>query len=89
LEGTAVKKKANDSPVNRQPIGLSNLAWKLIDDALKSSGCASRGEYLEWLVLSQTFPKDEAEALWNLRRKRGGVGGVTVLPDDAKLPPEG
>jgi hypothetical protein len=44
---------------------------------------------LEWLVLSQQFPKAEAEALWKLRRKRGGIGGVIVLPDNAKLPPEG
>lgn len=79
----------NDSPVNRQSVGLSDLAWKLIDDALKSSGCSSRGEYLEWLVLCQKFPAAEAEALWKLRRRRGGLGGVIVLSDDAKLPPEG
>mgnify|MGYP000031032521 FL=1 len=79
----------NDSPINRQPIGLSDLAWKLIDDALAPSGCSSRGEYLEWLVLCQKFPTAEAEALWKLRRRRGGLGGVIVLSDDAKLPPEG
>lgn len=79
----------NNSPVSRQPIGLSDLAWTLIDDALAAAGCASRGEYLEWLVLSQKFSPPEAEALWKLRRKRGGLGGVIVLPDDAVLPPEG
>lgn len=79
----------NDSPINRQPIGLSDLAWKLIDEALEPSGCASRGEYLEWLVLSQTFSPSEAEALLKLRRRRGGLGGVVVLPDNAELPPEG
>jgi hypothetical protein len=79
----------NDSPVSRQPIGLSDLAWKLIDEALDAAGCESRGEYLEWLVLSQRFEPSEAEALWKLRRRRGGRGGVVVLPDDAVLPPEG
>ena len=79
----------NDSPINRQPVGLSELAWKLIDDALAPSGCASRGEYLEWLVLSQKFSPADAEALWKLRRRRGGLGGVIVLPDNAVLPPEG
>ena len=79
----------NDSPINRQPIGLSDLAWKLIDEALESSGCRSRGEYLEWLVLSQKFSAADAEALWKLRRRRGGLGGVIVLPDNAVLPPEG
>jgi hypothetical protein len=79
----------NDSPVHRQPIGLSELAWQLIDEALKPSGCTSRGEYLEWLVLSQKFSQPEAEALWKLRRRRGGLGGVVLLPENAKLPPEG
>lgn len=79
----------NNSPVNRQPIGLSDLAWKLIDDSLTAAGCESRGEYLEWLVLSQQYAPSEAEALWKLRRRRGGRGGVVVLPDDAVLPPEG
>jgi hypothetical protein len=79
----------NDSPVSRQPIGLSDLAWKLIDYAMADAGCESRGEYLEWLVLSQHYEKSEAEALWRLRRRRGGRGGVVVLPDDAVLPPEG
>lgn len=79
----------NDSPINRQPIGLSDLAWKLIDEALQPSGCASRGEYLEWLVLSQKFHHAEAEELWKLRRRRGGLGGVVVLADHAKMPPEG
>jgi hypothetical protein len=77
----------NNSPVSRQPIGLSDLAWKLIDDAIAATGCESRGEYLEWLVLSQKFEQSEAEALWRLRRRRGGRGGVVVLPDDAVLPP--
>lgn len=79
----------NDKPVTRQPIGLSELAWKLIDDAMPAAGCDSRGEYLEWLVLSQKYDQPEAEALWKLRRRRGGRGGVVVLPDDALLPPEG
>ena len=79
----------NNSPVNRQPIGLSDLAWKLIDEAIKPTGCSSRGEYLEWLVLSQKFTPAEAASLWKLRRRRGGLGGVVVLPDDAVMPPEG
>lgn len=79
----------NDSPVTRQAIGLSDLAWKLVDDALKPSGCSSRGEYLEWLVLSQKFPASEAAALLRQRRRRGGRGGVVVMPDDAVLPEEG
>ena len=79
----------NNEPVSRQNIGLSDLAWRLIDDAMPSEGCASRGEYLEWLVLCQKFQAAEAAALWRLRRRRGGVGGVFVLPDGAELPPEG
>lgn len=80
----------NDSPVTRQPIGLSDLAWKLIDEAMPAAGCESRGEYLEWLVLSQKFEQPEAESLWKLRRRRGGRGGVVVvLPDNAVLPSEG
>jgi hypothetical protein len=75
----------NDSPINRQPIGLSDLAWRLIDDAIAATGCSSRGEYLEWLVLSQQFSAPEAESLWKLRRKRGGLGGVIVIPDHIEI----
>lgn len=75
------------SEVTRQNIGLSELAWKILDEQSAASGCASRGEYVEWLILSQKFERAEAEALWRLRRRRGGLGGVYVLPDDANLPP--
>lgn len=82
-------KTRNESPVNKSRVGMTDLAWSIVADETKKTGCGSASEYLEWLVLSQRFSAPEAEALLRLRRQRGGRGGVHILPDDAELPPEG
>lgn len=79
----------NNEPILRSPIGLTELAWEIVDSEITKSGCRSRSDYLEWLILCQRFGAAEATALWNLRRRRGGLGGVIVVPDDFALPPEG
>lgn len=79
----------NNEPVNKSRVGMTDLAWSIVEEESAKTGCSSASEYLEWLVLSQRFAQDEAEALLRLRRQRGGRGGVHVLPDDAELPPEG
>jgi hypothetical protein len=81
--------KLNESPVNKTKIGMTDLAWTIVAEESKRSGCSSDSEYLEWLVLSQRFSADEAASLLRLRRQRGGRGGVHVVPDDFVLPPEG
>lgn len=77
------------APVNKTRIGMTDLAWAIVADESAKTGCSSASEYLEWLVLCQRFSAPEAAALLSQRRKRGGRGGVHVLPDDAELPPEG
>jgi len=77
------------SPVNKTRIGMTDLAWSIVDDEATKTECSSASEYLEWIVLCQRFSAPEAAALLRLRRKRGGRGGVHVLRDDVQLPPEG
>lgn len=76
-------------PVKKSRVGMTDLAWKIVEEESARTGCSSASEYLEWLVLCQRFSATEAVALLGQRRKRGGRGGVHVLPDDAELPPEG
>lgn len=75
--------------VKQTLIGLSDLAKSIATRNAKATGCRSLSEYIEWIVLSQDYPPDEAEALLRLRLQRGGLGGVHVVPDDFELPPEG
>lgn len=77
------------SPVRKSPVGLTDLAWAIVGEETAATGCSSASEYLEWLVLCQRFPAAEAASLLSLRRRRGGRGGVHVVPDDVELPPEG
>lgn len=77
------------SPVNKRLIGLTDLAYQIAVDGAETDGCSSASEWIEWVILSQRFPRDEAAALLKLRRQRGGRGAVVVLPDNAVLPPEG
>lgn len=77
------------SPVRKSPVGLTELAWKIIEEETAATGASSASEYVEWLVLCQRFPAAEAASLLSLRRRRGGRGGVHVVPDDVDLPPEG
>jgi hypothetical protein len=83
------EQQAPREAVLRSPIGLTELAWSIVDSEIAAAGCSSRSDYLEWLILCQRFPAAEATALWNLRRRRGGLGGVYVVPDDFQLPLEG
>jgi len=76
-------------PVRKSPVGLTDLAWSIAKEKAKADGCSSVSEWLEWIVLSQQFSAPEAAALLKMRRQRGGRGGVVVVPDHAKLPPEG
>ena len=76
-------------PVEKTKIGLTDLAVQIAREEQQACGCSSLSEYLEWLILCQRFSAPEASALLRLRKQRGGLGGVRVLPDDAVLPPEG
>ena len=76
------------SAVRKSPVGLTELAWKIVEEETAATGCTSGSEYVEWLILSQRFPAAEAASLLSLRRRRGGRGGVHVVPDDVELPPE-
>lgn len=78
-----------NSPVRKSPVGLTDLAWQIVAEQTADTGCTSASEYLEWLVLCQRFPAAEALSLLGMRRRRGGRGGVHVVPDDFELPPEG
>lgn len=75
--------------VEKTKIGLTDLAWQIAREEQVASGCNSLSEYIEWVVLCQRFSAAEATALMRLRKQRGGLGGVRVVPDDAVLPPEG
>ena len=77
------------TPVKQRLIGLTDLAHSIASEQATANDCDSVSEYVEWLILCQQFSKDEAASLLKLRRKRGGRGGVVVLPDNAVLPPEG
>lgn len=77
------------SPVRKSPVGLTDLAWKIVAEESSRIGCSSASEYIEWLILCQRYPASEASSLLRLRRRRGGRGGVHVVPDDVELPPEG
>jgi hypothetical protein len=76
-------------PVSKTLVGMTDLAWALLDRAVAEGGYKSRGEYLEWIVLCQFHSAADAQALWERRRQRGGRGGVIVVPDGCELPPEG
>jgi hypothetical protein len=75
--------------VNKTLIGLTDLAREIAKKNASDQGFSSLSEYVEWLILCQQFSEPEAAALLQLRNKRGGRGGVHVLPDHATLPPEG
>lgn len=70
-------------------ITLTDFGLSVLDDVQQQLGCASRSETIEWLALCQKFSAEEARALLANRRQRGERTAVTVLPDDAELPPEG
>lgn len=77
------------SPVRKSPVGLTDLAWQIVAEQTAATGCTSASEYIEWLILCQKFPAAEAVSLLSLRRRRGGRGGVHVVPDAFDLPQEG
>lgn len=70
-------------------ITLSEFGLSVLDDVQQQLGCASRSETIEWLALCQQFSAAEARELLKNRRQRGERTAITVLPDDAELPPEG
>ena len=72
--------------VEKTKIGLTDLAWQIAREEQAAHGCSSLSEYFEWVILCQRFPAAEAAALLKLRKQRGGLGGVRVVPDDAVLP---
>ena len=76
-------------PVQKSPIGLTDLAWSIARERSRQDGCSSVSEWLEWIVLSQQLSASEAAALLKMRRQRGRRGGVIVMPDDFELLPEG
>ena len=82
------KQTSMSAPVNKRLIGLTDLACKIADDHATAQGL-NRSEWIEWVILCQQFPRDDAESLWSLRRQRGGRGGVHVVPDDVELPEAG
>lgn len=70
-------------------ITISEFGLAVLDDVQEQLGCRSRSETIEWLALCQQYSAAEARALLGNRRQRGERTAVTVLPDDAVLPPEG
>lgn len=77
-------------PISRTiTITLSEFGLAVLDDVQQQLGCASRSETIEWLALCQRYSTAEARALLKNRRQRGERTAITVLPDDAELPPEG
>jgi hypothetical protein len=73
-----VKSDMSTSPVTQRLIGITDLACQIADDKARAMGL-TRSEYIEWVILCQQFSAGEAEALWKLRRQRGGRGGVHVV----------
>lgn len=70
-------------------IRLTDLAWQIASEHAASDGYDGVSDWLEYLVLCQQFSPPEALALWRQRTRRGGLGGVRVVPDVVRLPPEG
>lgn len=75
--------------VTKRLIGLTDLAHSIANRHAEQEGCKSLSEWIEWVILCQEFPPDEAASLLALRKQRGGRGGVIVVPDHFALPPEG
>ena len=74
---------------NPRLIRCTDLAWAIADELQVEHNCDSISELIEWVLLSQRYPVDQAAAIFARRKKRGGLGGIYVLPDEAQLPPEG
>ena len=70
-------------------IRCTELAWEIAARLQAEFGCVSVSEVVEWLLLCQEFDEETATVFFRHRKKRGGLGGVHVLPDSATLPPEG
>jgi hypothetical protein len=70
-------------------IRCTEYSWARAKELQSRFGCASISETIEWLILCQVHPVDEAAAMFRQRKKRGGRGGVHVVPDHVELPPEG
>lgn len=73
---------------NEVKVHLSDYCVALLDILQAETGCATRSELVEWLVLCQRHSARDARALLSQRPRRGRRWPV-VLPDDAVLPPEG
>ena len=76
------------SDANPIQVTVSDYCLALLNELQRDTGCNSRSELIEWLVLCQRHSMVDARALLNQRPKRGRRWPI-VLPDDAVLPPEG
>ena len=79
----------NDKPCIGKLIRCTEYTWELLQELQSRCGCESISEAIEWLILCQVHPVDEAAAIFRQRKKRGGRGGVHVVPDHFELPEEG
>lgn len=73
----------------RIQVSLDPFCQHLLSELQRDLRCESTSQTIEWLILCQRFSRPEAEALLQRKRKRGERIAVTVLPEDAVLPPEG
>jgi hypothetical protein len=79
----------NDKPCIGRLIRCTEYTWALLHELQNRFGCQSISETIEWLILCQAHPVSEAAAIFRQRKKRGGRGGVHVVPDHFELPPDG